>query len=66
VTRVTVDLNRCQGYGNCVSAAPGVFDLDDETGLAVVLKEDVGEEDLAAVRQAVGLCPVAAIAIEEG
>jgi ferredoxin len=64
VTRVTVDLNRCQGYGNCVSAAPDVFDLDD-SGLAVVLKEDVGEEELAAVRQAVGLCPVAAIAIEE-
>jgi ferredoxin len=65
VTRVTVDLNRCQGYGNCVSAAPGVFDLDD-SGLVVLLKDDVGDEELAAVRQAVGLCPVAAIALEEG
>jgi ferredoxin len=64
VTRVTVDLDRCQGYGNCVSAAPGVFDLDD-AGLVVLLKEDVGEEELAAVRQAVGLCPVAAIAVED-
>jgi ferredoxin/phthalate 3,4-dioxygenase ferredoxin subunit len=65
VTRVTVDLNRCQGYGNCVSAAPGVFDLGD-SGLVVLLKEDVNDEELAAVRQAVGLCPVAAIVLEEG
>lgn len=64
MTRVTVDLNRCQGYGNCVSAAATVFDLGDN-GLVVLLKEDISEDELAAVRQAVSLCPVAAIALED-
>jgi cytochrome P450 len=31
--RIVVDLNRCQGYGQCVFLAPGVFELHDEEAL---------------------------------
>lgn len=62
--RVTVDRTRCQGYGNCVSSAPGVFDLDDDN-LAVVLVEEPSEERRAEVEQAMKLCPVAAITVED-
>jgi ferredoxin len=60
--RLTVDLSRCQGYGNCVSAAPELFDLDD-SGMAVVLIEEPDEGRLAAAQNAVRVCPVAAIAV---
>jgi ferredoxin len=31
--RIVVDLNRCQGYGQCVFLAPGVFELHGEEDL---------------------------------
>lgn len=62
--RVSVDLTRCQGYGNCVSAAPDVFDLDD-AGLVVLLVEEPSADRADAVRLAVQMCPVAAIAVDD-
>jgi ferredoxin len=62
--RVTVDLSRCQGYGNCVSAAPEVFDLADN-GLAVVLDAEPGDERRDEIEQAMKLCPVAAIELQD-
>lgn len=66
--RVAVDLTRCQGYGNCLSAAPELFDLGDD-GLAVVLVEEPSAAQRDAARRAARMCPVAAIALsgdEEG
>ncbi len=60
--RVSIDLSRCQGYGNCVSAAPDVFDLDD-SGLAVLLVLEPGVEQKDAVREAERMCPVGAIEV---
>jgi ferredoxin len=62
--RVQVDLSRCQGYGNCVAAAPDVFDLADN-GLAVLLEERPPPARVDEVRQAVKLCPVQAVLLEE-
>lgn len=62
--RVTVDQNRCNGYGNCVMEAPEVFDLDG-SGLAIVKQESTPEEFRGRVEQAVRLCPVQAITLEE-
>ncbi|WP_395109684.1 ferredoxin [Actinomadura sp. SCN-SB] len=62
--RATIDLSLCQGYGNCVSAAPEYFDLDD-SGQAVLLKVEAAtpaEQDR--VREAIPLCPVGAIRLE--
>lgn len=63
--RVTVDLGRCNAYGNCVIEAPDVFDIDDANGLAVVLDEHPGEEQRKQVESAARLCPVLAITIED-
>lgn len=63
--RVTVDPSLCQGYGNCVAAAPDVFDLDD-AGQAVVLKAAIdAPAEQGAVRAAIPLCPVSAIKLED-
>lgn len=63
--RVTLDLEKCQGYICCVVAAPEVFDVDDDTGLAV-LKDSAPDERLRAkVEQAVRDCPTDAIAMED-
>lgn len=62
--RVIVALEKCQGYANCVVEAPDLFDLDLETGKAVVLLDDVAARLEADARSAVANCPVAAITIE--
>lgn len=59
---VTIDLSRCQGYGNCVSAAPDVIDINDD-GQAFLIVEEIGDEREAELRDAAAVCPVAAIAI---
>jgi ferredoxin len=62
--RVSVDLDRCQGYGNCVMTAPDVFDLGDN-GLVVLLEERPSDDRADDVVQAVKLCPTQAIAVED-
>lgn len=37
--RVGAERDRCVGAGQCVLAAPGVFDQDEEDGLVRVLAE---------------------------
>jgi ferredoxin len=59
--RILVDLNRCQGYGQCVFLAPEVFELHGEE----VLMYDPGPDDtqqLPVVRAAAA-CPVQAIRV---
>ena len=63
--RVVVDLATCQGYANCVVEAERVFDLDDDTGKAIVLLETVPDEFAEDARRAAANCPVKAISIEE-
>ncbi|MEU5398077.1 ferredoxin [Streptomyces sp. NPDC005963] len=59
-----VDLDACQGYANCVVAAPDTYDIDDE-GLVVLLKDSITAEDLPRIREAVHSCPVSALTIED-
>jgi ferredoxin len=60
--RIVVDLNRCQGYGQCAFLAPGVFDLHGEE----VLMYDPGpdETERLPVLRAAAACPVQAIRVE--
>jgi ferredoxin len=62
--RVRVDLDKCQGYGNCLGPAPDVFDLNDQ-GLVLLLTDEPTDDRAAAVREAAGLCPVQAISLED-
>ncbi|MEU2714207.1 ferredoxin [Streptomyces sp. NPDC007205] len=57
---ITADRDQCVGAGQCVLAAPAVFDQDDD-GLVAPLTVDPAEGDQPAVRQAVNLCPSLAI-----
>ena len=57
---VTVDREACIGAQNCVVAARGVFEIDDE-GLAVVV--DPGAAPVEQVIEAARSCPTGAIAV---
>ncbi len=60
--QIVVDLNRCQGYGQCVFLAPRVFELLGEEALMY----DPGPDDSqrVAVLRAAAACPVQAIRVE--
>ncbi|MCC3771053.1 ferredoxin [Streptomyces sp. UNOC14_S4] len=57
--RVVVDLNRCQGYAQCVFLAPEVFELHGEE--ALMYSPEVPEDQREKVLRAVAACPVQAV-----
>ncbi|MFE7504668.1 ferredoxin [Promicromonospora sp. NPDC057488] len=59
--RIELDEPRCVAAGQCVMVAPDVFDQRDEDGVAVILDETPGEAVLDDVREAVAVCPAAAL-----
>jgi ferredoxin len=61
--KVQVDTNLCQSHGECVLAAPDVFELGDDDVL--VWQQDVPDERRPAVQTAVDACPMMAIRIED-
>lgn len=64
---VKVHANRdvCIQAGNCVMAADAVFDQDDD-GIVVVLVDEVPDDELDRVREAVKLCPSQALRLIDG
>jgi ferredoxin len=62
--RIKTNRATCNGYGNCVLAAPSFFDLDDD-GLVVLKQETAGEADADAVRQAAYGCPTDSITVTD-
>jgi ferredoxin len=62
VTRVVVDLDRCDSNALCQEAAPRVFQLDDSDVLHV-LDERPGTELLDGVEAAARACPKLAITL---
>lgn len=62
--KVIANVELCEGHGECVIAAPEVFDLDDSGDSVVVLVEEPSREQEASVMAAVSLCPVAALRAE--
>jgi ferredoxin len=61
--KVHVDMNLCQSHGECAIVAPEVFELGDDDLLR--WREDVDEELRAKVSEAVEVCPMMAIRIED-
>ena len=55
--RIRIEPTRCEGFGNCVNAAPDIFDLD-ENGHVVLKTEAVDDSRINVVRRAVYDCPV--------
>ena len=61
--KIIVDLELCQGHGQCEDSAPEVFRVND-AGLVDILNDSPGEELRAQVEEAARRCPVEAITIE--
>ena len=62
-TRVYIDPKRCIANAKCTTAAPGVYVLDEETGVATIVNaDDATIEQLFAGARA---CPTQAIIIEQ-
>ncbi|MEU7768594.1 ferredoxin [Nocardia sp. NPDC049190] len=60
--RIVVDLNKCQGYAQCVPLAPDVLKLLGDEALAYDPNPD--ESQRQRVLRAVAACPVQAIIVE--
>jgi len=63
--KIIVDTEKCEAHGDCVIAAPSVFDLDDDDHVVKLLMAEPPEDMRAEVEQAARDCPVAAITIED-
>lgn len=61
--KVLVDYDKCTGLGICESLAPDFFEVNDEGDL-VLLKEDVSDDELGAIEEAVAGCPTEALRIQ--
>ncbi|KQY58252.1 ferredoxin [Aeromicrobium sp. Root495] len=59
--KITVDFDHCEVHGDCVVAAPEVFDIGDDDDVVQVLDDNPGEELRTKVETAAKMCPVAAI-----
>jgi ferredoxin len=62
IMRIVVDLNRCQGYAQCVPLAPDVLKLVGEEALAYDPNPDDSQRQR--VLRAAASCPVQAILVE--
>jgi ferredoxin len=62
--KVLADIEKCEGYANCIVAAPTIFSIDDDN-IVLVLEERPAEDQREAVEEAVRNCPVAALSITE-
>jgi ferredoxin len=62
---VTIDQEKCCAAGQCVLAAPEVFDQRDEDGVVVLLDATPDESQHAAVRDAAAVCPALAIVVHD-
>jgi len=59
--RVVVDLDKCADHGQCVFAAPQVFQLDENGKLVYDAEPDDALRDL--VDEAADVCPLQAITV---
>jgi ferredoxin len=60
--KVIVDRDLCQGIGNCVAIAPGVFNLDKENKATATHIEDISQEK---IQEAAESCPLDAIILRD-
>ena len=63
MTRVHVDMNLCQSHGECVYVAPDIFELGDDDVLR--WKEDIDPSLRDKALEAVDVCPMLAIRVED-
>ena len=62
---VEADRDRCIGAGQCVLAAPDLFDQDEDEGLVVLLVPEPAAGLEPAARAAAAACPASVITVRE-
>ncbi|WP_241480387.1 ferredoxin [Nocardiopsis halotolerans] len=62
--RLHADTGVCAGAGQCVRAAPDLFDQGDD-GLVVLLRADVSEQERERALTAADWCPSGAVSVHE-
>jgi ferredoxin len=60
---VVIDQEKCIAAGQCVAAAPEVFDQREEDGVVVLLKDFPAPADEEGVRHAARICPAQVIEV---
>lgn len=60
--KISVNRELCMNSGMCTQAVPKIFTMDD--GALVILQEEVPEERLLAVEDAVACCPTSALRLD--
>ena len=63
--QVVVASHKCTAAGQCLLAAPNVFDQSDENGTIVVLDDSPPESERASVLDAIQRCPASVISLAE-
>jgi ferredoxin len=59
--RIHVDLNVCQGHGQCEDVAPDLFEVRDDGYAHVLVDEVLNPDARARAQQAARRCPTEAI-----
>lgn len=62
--KVIVDQDICIGDGSCADVCPKVFEMRED-GLAYVIEDNPSEDLKEMVTEAIEICPVDAISIED-
>jgi ferredoxin len=62
--KITVDFDSCAAHGDCVTAAPEIFDLGDDDEVVKLLQEEPPDELLEKAEAAADACPMFAITVE--
>lgn len=60
--KVIVNRDKCVGIGMCEAIAPAVFEVGDD-GQTHLLVDEIADEDVTAVQQAVLECPTESLTI---
>ncbi|HXT94268.1 MAG TPA: ferredoxin [Trebonia sp.] len=60
--QVRANVRLCEGFANCLVAAPDLFDLDDEDKV-IILQDELDETERSRVEEAIRSCPVSALTI---
>ncbi len=63
--KISVDVDRCCGAGQCVLAAPDIFDQRDDDGIVILLDASPPADQYDNVRKAAAVCPAAAIEVQD-
>lgn len=63
--KVILDAKKCELHGECMMAAPEVFDIEDDKDAVTVLDPEPGDDQRSAVENAVMNCPTSALRLED-